>query len=78
MNLQKSMSEQPIDTTAEDKTWFPINKTKFVLKIKKELPENPSFNDLALWILSRKPLTISQKDYAELPVQLQGLFEIKK
>lgn len=53
-------------------------KVKFVLKIRKELPENPSYEDVVMWCLTRKPVTIYQKDYAELPPQIQGLFEIVK
>ena len=55
----------------------PVNKKKFVLKIKKELPESPSVNDLVVWCLMKKKIEIDQLAYAELPVQLQSLFEEK-
>jgi hypothetical protein len=54
-----------------------VNKNRFVLKLKTKLPENPSYNDLVVWCIARKNISISQKEFAELPVTVQAFFEIK-
>lgn len=73
---EKSKFEEPIKIEKE-KPAVPLNKKKFVLKQSKQLPESPSYNDLVIWCLTRKAITIDQLAYAELPESLQALFEEK-
>lgn len=73
---KKSEFEKPVEIpkVVEEK---PVNKKKFYLKIKKELPESPSVNDLVVWCIMKKKISIDQLAYAELPEALQALFEEK-
>jgi len=76
MNDERTQSEEPL-RIEKKKESVPVNKKKFVLKQSKQLPESPSYNDLVVWCLTRKEITIDQLAYAELPETLRGLFEEK-
>lgn len=73
---EKSKFEEPLKVE-KVKEVAPVNKKKFVLKQSKQLPESPSYNDLVIWCLTRKNITIDQLAYAELPETLRALFEEK-
>jgi len=77
LNTEKPEGEMPLPKPVEPVKEEVINKNRFVLKIKSTLPENPSYNDLVVWCISRKNISISQKEFAELPTAVQQLFEMK-
>lgn len=73
---EKTKFEEPLKIEKKVEV-APANKKKFVLKQSKQLPESPSYNDLVVWCLTRKEITIDQLAYAELPETLRALFAEK-